>query len=101
MVHDKIEIIYVRRKYKELKRDKHFLKGMLEEFGTGAMYACHACETDCRDFKEKAVNVELWKSHGFWAYTDCQICCGTGIVPIPTLELGRDPEYEFDQSEIR
>lgn len=99
--HDWIEMKYVRRKYSQLKKDKHFLKGMLEEFGVGCMYACRQCEMDCRDFKEIANNVKLWKTHGFWAYKDCKVCCGLGVVPIPMLELGKDSEYEFDQSQIR
>ena len=100
-VHDKIEMIYVRHKYGKLKRDPHFIKGMMEEFGVGAMYACRDCEMDCRDFKDIATNVKLWKTHGFWAYMDCKVCCGTGVPPIPVLELGRDCEYEFSQDQIR
>ena len=98
---DKIEMVYVRRKYRQLKRDPHFIKGMMEEFGIGALYACHACEMDCRDFKDRATSVKLWRNHGFWAYNDCSICLGTGVPPIPVLELGKDAEYGFDQSQIR
>lgn len=93
-------MIYVRRKYKQLKRDKHFLTGMLEEFGIGVLYTCLDCEMDCRDFKEIASNIKLWKTHGFWAYRDCKVCCGTGIPPIPVIELGRDHEYELSQNQI-